>query len=100
MCMTARRFKAEEVAPWGLVDRIVDGASLREAALELATEIAANAPLSLLATRATLRHTLVADVTAALLREHAAQAKLRPTNDYAEGVAAVFQRRAAAFTNS
>jgi enoyl-CoA hydratase/carnithine racemase len=97
MLMTARRFKPADVQGWGLVDQLVEAADLRDAALDLATEIAENAPLSLLATRRTLRRDLLADVTAALVREHAAQGQLRGTLDYAEGVKSVFERRPANF---
>ena len=95
--MTARRFKAEEMLSWGLVDQIADAAALRGTALALAQEIAENAPLALLATRQTLRAGLVEAVTAALVHEHAEQSILRQTADYAEGVSSVFERRPAEF---
>jgi enoyl-CoA hydratase/carnithine racemase len=98
MFMTSRRFKADEAADWGLVDQVVDAGSLREAAMNLAHEIAENAPLALLATRKTVRGTLLADVTRTLEHELAEQAILRKTADYAEGVASVFERRPANFT--
>ena len=95
--MTARRFKADEMLSWGLVDQIADAAALRGEALALAQEIAENAPLALLATRQTLRAGLVEAVTVALVHEHAEQAILRQTADYAEGVSSVFERRPARF---
>jgi enoyl-CoA hydratase/carnithine racemase len=91
--LTGKRYKPEEVAGWGLVDRIADGARLREEALAFAAEIAENAPLSLLATRATLRTGLVEQVTAALVVEHREQMKLKPTEDHEEGLRAVAERR-------
>lgn len=97
MLLTARRFKTDDIAGWGLVDAVAPAGGLRQAALDLAAEIADNAPLSLLATRRTLRRDLLADVTAALAREHAAQQILQRTADYAEGVKAVFERRPANF---
>ncbi|TGD73403.1 enoyl-CoA hydratase/isomerase family protein [Mangrovimicrobium sediminis] len=93
MCLTGLRYKAEEVAAWGLVDAIAAPDSLLEAAQAFAADIAENAPLGLLATRATLRRELVAEVTAALQREHAEQIKLQDTEDFAEGVRAVGERR-------
>lgn len=98
MFLTGARYKADEVAPWGLVDRIADAADLRAAALRLAAEIAENAPLSLLATRATLRGELADQVTATLRHEHAEQQKLAVTEDHAEGVRAVAERRPGNFT--
>ncbi len=97
MFMTARRFKAEEMRDWGLVDQIAEGPALRGAAMALAHEIAENAPLALLATRKTLRAGLVEAVTPALVHEHAEQSVLRQTADYAEGVSSVFGRRPAKF---
>lgn len=97
MFMTSRRVKAEEALAWGLVDVLAAPEALDEAAMTLAAEIAVNAPLSLIATRKTIRADLCAHVKAALVREHAAQTPLRTTADYAEGVASVFERRPAQF---
>lgn len=97
MILTARRLKPEEVLGWGLVDAIVPADALRAEAHRLAAEIAENAPLALVATRKTLRLGLHAEVTAALLREHAEQSVLRQTEDYAEGVRSVNERRPGRF---
>ena len=93
MFLTGERYKAEDVAAWGLVDRVADAADLRAAALAFAREIAVNAPLSLLATRATLRGDLIEQVRAALNHEYSEQRKLENTEDFAEGVRAVTERR-------
>ena len=98
MFMTSVRYKPEDVAAWGLVDRLAPSGGARQAAHALAAEIAENAPLALVATRATMKAGLLEQVRAALAHEHAEQAKLRATDDYAEGVASVFERRAANFT--
>lgn len=98
MFMTSARYKPEEVAPWGLVDRLAPSGGALEGAHALAAEIAANAPLALVATRATVRAGLLEQVRAQLDHEHAEQAILRATADYAEGVASVFERREANFT--
>lgn len=93
MFLTAARFKAEEVVEWGLVDHCCEAPDLNSVALSFAAEIAANAPLSLLSTRATLRGDFIQQVTQALTREHAEQIKLKDTEDFAEGVRAVAERR-------
>lgn len=93
MMLCAERYSTERVAPWGLVDRVAPAAGLRAAALAFAQEIAVNAPLALLATRATLRGDIAAQVTRALLREHSEQLRLQPTEDFAEGVRAMTERR-------
>lgn len=97
MFLTGARYKAEDVAGWGLVDRVVAAEALQDAAMALAAEIALNAPLALLATRATLRAGLVERVRAALAREHAEQIALKETEDFAEGVRAMTERRPGRF---
>lgn len=98
MLLTAGRYKPAEVADWGLIDRMADSDSLRETALAFAGEIAENGPLGLLATRATLRADLLEQVRTALAHEHCEQLKLRDTEDFAEGVRAVAERRPGNFS--
>jgi enoyl-CoA hydratase/carnithine racemase len=93
MFLTGRRIKAEEGLAWGLVDEVVPAEELRGAALKLAKEIAENAPLAVIATRKTLRAQLAADVRAQTKIEHEEQAILRATEDFAEGVKSVAERR-------
>jgi enoyl-CoA hydratase/carnithine racemase len=93
MCLTARRVKAEEGLPWGLVDEVVPLEDLRAAALRLAKEIAENAPLAIMATRKTMRGDLAAAVRAQTDKEAAEQAWLRETEDFKEGVRSVAERR-------
>jgi enoyl-CoA hydratase/carnithine racemase len=98
MCLTGRRIKAEQALQWQLVDEIVPLENLREAGLTLAREIAENAPLALISTRTTMRGSLAAAVKAQSDIERIEQAKLRNTEDFAEGVRAVRERRAGHFT--
>lgn len=93
MFLSGARYKTEEVAGWGLVDRVASAESLREATLQFAEEIAENAPLSLLSTRATLRGDLLEKVRATLVHEHGVQIELQKTGDFAEGVRAMTERR-------
>lgn len=98
MMLSAERVKPADALAWGLVDRLAPAGEERATALAMAAEIAANAPLALLAVRATVTAGLADDVTAAMRREHAEQTALRATADYAEGVASVFERREANWT--
>lgn len=93
MFLTGRRVKAEEALDWGLVDQVVSLAELIPAAQALAAEIAENAPLAVVATRKTLRGKLAAAVRAQTDHEHSQQTILRATEDFAEGVRAVQERR-------
>lgn len=100
MFLTSARYKAAQVAPWGLVDRMSEPGAAIDGAHALADEISENAPLATLATRTTLRMGLVDAVRVRLDHEYAEQAVLRATSDYAEGVASVFERRPANFTGA
>jgi enoyl-CoA hydratase/carnithine racemase len=98
MFLTSARYKPEQVAPWGLIDRITDSDGALAGAHALAAEIAGNAPLAVVSTRETLRAGLADAVREQLKREHGEQKWLQKTADYTEGVASVFERREAQFT--
>lgn len=98
MNLTGRRIKAEQAADWGLADSVVPADQLRPAALALAQEIAAGAPLAVQSTRATLRGDLFELVQRQTDHELAQQAWLQKTDDFAEGVRAVNERRPGRFT--
>jgi enoyl-CoA hydratase/carnithine racemase len=98
MVLTGRRVKGDEALAWGLVDDLVALDDLRPAALRLAHEIAENAPLAVQAARATARAELAAAVKAATDHELIEQTRLRKTDDFAEGVRAVNERRPGLFT--
>ena len=97
MFLTGRRVRAEEALAWGLVDELVPGEELRQSAFALAAELAENAPLAVVATRKTLRGKLAEAVRAATAHEHGQQTVLRATEDFAEGVRAVAERRPGRF---
>jgi enoyl-CoA hydratase/carnithine racemase len=100
MCPTGRRIKGEEALAWGLADELVPLDELRAAALALAGEIAEAAPLAVVSTRATLRAGLAEAVRSQTSHEQAEQTWLRATNDFAEGVKSVFERRPSVFTGT
>lgn len=94
---TGRSLSGTQAHEIGLCDQLATS-DLRGEALALAASIAESAPLSLLAIRATMRRKLVADVSAALDLEHAAQVALLDTDDFREGVDASVNRRTPEFT--
>jgi enoyl-CoA hydratase/carnithine racemase len=98
MFYTSRRVGGEEAHALGLADVLVPQAQVRAAALALAAEIAENAPLALIATRATLRGDLADRVRTATDHELVEQTRLRKTDDFKEGVKAMAERRVPAFT--
>jgi len=66
--------------------------------LNFASSESANGPLAVLSVRRTWLGGLADDVAKAMAHEHARQSELRGIADFAEGVAAVFERRPANFT--
>jgi len=97
MFYTGRRITGEEALAWGLADTLVEPSRLREAATGLAKEIAENAPLAVLSTRATMRRGLADAVKAQTDLEFVEQNWLSKTEDHREGVKAVAERRPGRF---
>ena len=93
MLLTGRRVTGEEALALGLVDVLVAPDELRAAAERLAREVAENAPLAVASVRATLRGNLAQAVATATEHELAEQQRLRATEDAAEGIRAVAERR-------
>jgi enoyl-CoA hydratase/carnithine racemase len=93
MFYTSRRIGGEEAHRIGLADMLVPQDQVRDAAQKLAAEIAENAPLAILATRATMRAGLADRVKAATEHELEEQKRLRATEDFKEGVKAMAERR-------
>ena len=96
--LTGRRINGETALEWGLGDIFTEVENVRDAAIELAQEIAENAPLALLSLRDQMRPGLadaVNDVTTIESRE---QKWLQGTNDHKEGVKAVGEKRPGNFT--
>ena len=97
MFYTSRRLKAEEALDIGLADMVVPLDRLRATAIELAAEIASNAPLAVESTRATMRMYLARQIAERTDHESDEQAQLRETEDFAEGIKATAERRVPAF---
>ncbi len=96
--LTGRRFNGEEATRLGIADRCVPAELVRATAIDLAGEIAENAPLAVQAMNRTLRAGLADRVRAATAHEAAEQARLGATDDAREGVLAVAERRPGRFT--
>ena len=93
MFYTSRRIKGEEAYRMGLADMLVGQDELRGCAIELAREITHCSPLGVAETRATMRQGLADAVEAATEHELQIQNRLRETDDFAEGIAAMAARR-------
>ena len=94
---SGRRINGETAMEWGAADLLCSAADVREKAIALATEIAANAPLALLSLREQLRPGIQEAVQAATDIEGREQFWLTQTEDHFEGVKAVSERRAGDF---
>ena len=90
---TSRRVTGEEAYAMGLADVLVPQQQVRDAAINLASEISENSPLGLVATRMTMRGDIADRVRKATDHELEEQTRLRKTEDFKEGVKAVFERR-------
>lgn len=97
MLMTARAIEAEEALAWGLVNRVVPAGELMSAAIALARQIAANAPLAVGLAKLIVDQGDGLDKHSQMAIERWAQSQLVTTEDVGEAVASFVQKRPAAF---
>ncbi|HWM84390.1 MAG TPA: enoyl-CoA hydratase-related protein [Kofleriaceae bacterium] len=95
---TGRIMSGDEAAALGIASRAVDADQVLPVALDLAGEIAASAPLAVRATKRALADGQDLDVRRAAWREAFAQAATVASADFAEGVAALLDKRAPRFS--
>jgi len=100
MFYTSRRIGGDEAYRMGVADVLVAQDEVRTAAHKLAAEIAENAPLGVLATRATMRAGLAERVEKATAHELKEQTRLRKTQDFKEGIKAMAERRVPSFVGT
>ncbi|QBY55399.1 enoyl-CoA hydratase/isomerase family protein [Cupriavidus oxalaticus] len=94
---TGRRISGTEAVRLGLADMLVPQAEVRSAAWQLAAEIAASAPQSVMSVRATLRRGLAEAAETATEREFVEQHWQFMLEDFSEGKAAMAERRVPLF---
>lgn len=95
--LTGEPFTAAQGLEWGVVNAVYNPAGLIPEVVDLATRIAANAPLSVKNIRRVARETAVLGGAEAVAVELAAYNELTPTEDRREGVAAWGEKRKAAW---
>ena len=91
LLLTGRRVVAAEAGRIGIAQRAVPAGDEVAVALEVATLIAAGAPLAVASTRATLRHGLADAARQAMRHELEEQVALAGTSDAIEGVRAMLE---------
>lgn len=96
MMLLGERIPAAQALEWGLINRVVPDDALDDAAQELAKKLAAG-PVSLGMIKASAWAALEAPLEKQLLTERRFQLKAGRTRDFAEGVAAFREKRAAKF---
>jgi len=96
--LTARNIDARTALQWGLVNEVVGAGQLEEAAMDLAEDLAANAPLSVRGNKRVIRELLAADgdLDADIERELVELRRASfQSEDLREGVRAFRQKRPA-----
>jgi enoyl-CoA hydratase/carnithine racemase len=93
LVLTGRRVGAEEAGRIGLADRVVPAGTAAEQALELALQIAANAPVAVRAAKRAMRLGWDASLPAALETEDAAWRTAVLSADRQEGITAFAEKR-------
>ncbi len=99
MLYTGRRYTGEQALELGLCEYLVPQDQLRQRATELASEMAAAAPLAVQSVRATMRKGMGDGYASATEWESSEQGRLRETADFKEGTKSVAERRPGKFTN-
>jgi enoyl-CoA hydratase len=96
--LTGRRIDAEEMRALGIVSRVLPDASLAQDALAGAQQVAAGAPVAVRLTKVALRDGGPRDWSAATEWEGLAQSVTLASEDLAEGLAALREKRRPRFT--
>jgi len=97
LLFTARTLRAEEALDLGVVSQVVPADDLPQTARALATEIAANAPLAIRASKRLMRHAMTEGLEDHVQRQFLALLPLFGTKDFREGLASYLEKRPADF---
>jgi 2-(1,2-epoxy-1,2-dihydrophenyl)acetyl-CoA isomerase len=98
MTMLGERIPAEQALAWGLVNRVVSAARLREEAVALGARLAAGPTRSYAAAKRLLNERVYAGMAGHLDLEAQLQGEMVETDDFVEGVMSFLEKRPARFT--
>jgi enoyl-CoA hydratase/carnithine racemase len=93
LIFTGRTLSAEESVEWGLASEVVDNEKLMERAMEMAGEIAANAPLAVQASKRMMRMGLNEPFPEHVHHVYLQLLPLMKTEDLREGMTAFIEKR-------
>lgn len=93
LILSGRPFSAQQAYEWGLVNELCEPERLMPRVLEVAREIAANAPIAVRQAKKAIHQGLQTDLTSGLMIEVQAYERMIPTEDRREGVRAFNERR-------
>jgi enoyl-CoA hydratase/carnithine racemase len=93
LILTGRQFDAAEAARLGLVNSVVPADALLQSALALAKDLATKPPLTVAAALTAIHRGMDASIDDGLAIEEAAFARIVPTHDAREGIAAFVEKR-------
>ena len=94
--LTGRPFSAENGYEWGMVNRLCETDVVREA-VETATAIAANAPISIRQAKRSMHYGVNMSLADGMLFEIEAYNRMVPTDDRREGIASFNEKRKPVF---
>ena len=97
LILSGRQFDAAEAARLGLINRVVPASDVLEAALALASDLTSMPPLTVAAALTAVHRGMDASIDDGLAIEEAAFARIVPTHDANEGVAAFVEKRQPTF---
>ena len=98
LVLTTRRIGAQDALAWGLVSRVAPASGLRDAALEVAAQVARNAPISLQQAKRAIDDGFHLPLEEALDLENALYQACLETKDRREALRAFAEKRKPVFT--
>lgn len=98
LLFTARTLTAEQSRELGLVSSVVPADELWDRTMELADEIATNAPMAVRAAKRLMRHGMTEDFEDHVQRQYLALLPLFASQDFREGLASYLEKRPPEFT--
>ena len=99
LLLTGRLLDAQEAHRLGLVTRVVENEPVMDAAMALAGTLLKNSPASLAATKRLLHAQYEDELDRDLVSAAEANAAMRKTSEFAEGLAAFLEKRKPAWSN-